>query len=186
MALCRPMPQAVVRVRKMSAEQDITQTTADLFTNLFFTLTQADFAEHRDSYQQYMIEHVEVWFRPTFRANPAAAVVIYNMPLIYVAVDPNDTSSWTTLAEAQSAENAIVMDDSEAFMVAFKPFVSLAADKNALTALASVDVPLWVDTFNNDVRYRGLKIAVSGDGAATASQTWVVNFRITAVFRMGK
>lgn len=172
----------------MSAESVISQAAAATLTNLFFTLAQCDFTDFRNAFQQYTITKVQVWFRPYFKANPASLDATYVLPEIYVAADPTDSSSWSTIAEAQRAENCSVMDDSGPFVITLRPMANIAAGKNAVfTGFATVDQPLWVDCFDNDVRWFGLKIGIAAaGGAATHFQKWDVQFRIFASFRLGK
>lgn len=186
--LVSPAPQHLVTIHKMSAEQTISQAAAATLTNLFFMLNQCNFVPFRDAFQQYTITKVEVWFRPTFKANPASLDATYVLPEIYVAADPTDAGNWASISDAQSAENCVVMDDSEPFCVTLRPLPQLAAGKNAVfTGFSTIDAPLWVDTFDNDVRWFGLKIAISAaGGAATHFQRWDVQFRMFVTFRLGK
>lgn len=183
-----PAAQHTVTIHKMSAESVISQAAAATLTNLFFTLAQCDFTDFRNAFQQYTITKVQVWFRPYFKANPASLDATYVLPEIYVAADPTDSSSWSTIADAQRAENCSVMDDSGPFCITLRPMANIAAGKNAVfTGFATVDAPLWVDCFDNDVRWFGLKIGISAaGGAATHFQKWDVQFRIFATFRLGK
>ncbi len=184
-ALMSPPPQQICRVHKLTSEQRLQQAASASLSNIFFTVGQGDFAPFLSAFQQYRIVRVEALFRPCFRANQVGAS--YEMPLIYIAVDPNDSANWSTIADAQSAENVSVMDDSAPFCVAFKPHLVLPGlNAGGFGAPVTLNEEPWVDSDEDACRYYGLKTAVSGAGAATALQEWIYQARLTVEFRLGR
>ncbi len=181
----RPPPQRIVTVHKLTDEQRLQQGATAQLSNIFFTVGQADFSPFLSAYQQYRIAKIEAMFRPCFRANQVGAV--YEMPLIYIAVDPNDSTNWSTIADAQAAENVSVMDDSAPFAVIFRPGLVLPGlNAGGFGAPVSLNEQPWVDSDEPATRFYGLKTAVSAAGAATAFQEWVFQARITVEFRIGR
>ncbi len=184
-ALMAPPKQHSVFVDKITVEARLQQAATAQLSNIYFTVSQADFSPFLSAYQQYRIVSVVSLFRPCFRANDAA--INYEMPLIYVAVDPNDSANWSTIADAQAAENVAVMDDSAPFALTFKPTLVLPGrNAGGFGAPVVLNENPWVDCDENAVRYYGLKTAVSAAGAATALQEWIYQARITAEFRIGR
>ncbi len=185
MALMKPPPQQVVQVHKLTSEQRLQQAAAAQLSNIYFTAAQADFAPFLTAFQQYRIVRVQAMFRPCFRANQVGAS--YEMPLIYIAVDPNDSTNWSTIADAQAADNVSVMDDSAPFAVDFRPGLILPGQNaGGFGAPVTLNEVPWVDCDDDAVRFYGLKTAVSAAGAATALQEWIYQARITIEFRIGR
>jgi hypothetical protein len=178
--------EAVHRVHKWSGDTHITQTNVATFGGYQFELADTEASALGAYFQQYRIAQIEIWFRPVYKANAAAAAPVFTLPLIYVAVDPNDVSSWGTLAAAQSTDNVVVNDDSETFMLKFEPspLMAVYAGASTFTAFAHLDMPYWIDTADNTVRHYGIKWAI--EGGATAFQVWQVSIRQTVEFRYGR
>ncbi len=184
-ALLVPPKQQIVTVHKLTDEQRLQQAAAAQLSNIFFTVSQGDFSPFLAAYQQYRIVEIVATFRPCFRANQVGAS--YEMPLIYIAVDPNDSTNWSTIADAQAAENVAVMDDSAPFAVTFRPGLVLPGrNAGGFGAPVVLNESPWVDCDENAVRYYGLKTGVSAAGAATALQEWIYQARITVEFRIGR
>lgn len=178
--------EQVHRVHKWSGDSHITQTNVATFGTYQFQLTDTEGSSLGQYFQQYRIAQIEIWFRPVYKANPASGAAAFQLPLIYTAVDPNDASSWGTLAAAQSTDNVVVNDDSETFMLKFEPspLMAVYAGASTFTAFAHLDLPYWIDTADTSVRHYGIKWAI--DGGVSAFQVWQVSIRHTLEFRYGR
>jgi hypothetical protein len=187
-AVSRAPAQMMLRVHKWTANTTITQALANNFGAFDFRMSYLDeTAQYALLYQQYRIEKVEVFLRPMFRATSIIDDAVVLMPLIYVASDPNDITAWTALTEAQRFENVQVMDDAEAFCVAFSPQPAIAAYFNgAFTGFAQSSANMWIDTNYAAVPHFGFKWAITGNGLVSNYQVWSLAVRYTAVFRLGK
>ncbi len=185
LALMRPPAQRICTVHKLTDEQRLQQAATAQLSNIFFTAAQANFAPFLSAFQQFRIVKVEAMFRPCFRANQVGAS--YEMPLIYIAVDPNDSVNWATIADAQSAENVAVMDDSAPFAVILRPgLIMPGQNAGGFGAPVTLNEVPWVDCDEDATRFYGVKTAVSAAGAATALQEWVYQARLTVEFRIGR
>ena len=181
-------PQQELIVHKWSDEFEVSQVSANSYGTYDFRLSNISQAgTFDDLFQQYQIRRVEIFWRPMFRANPANPTT-YQMPLLYLAVDVNDSSSWATMVAAQSADNVMIVGDDSPFMLSFRPqpvFVAYdGAVSNAYAQLQNANA--WLDTGNSGARHYGLKFAITGGGLASQFQTWVVNWRLTVAYRFGK
>jgi hypothetical protein len=164
----------------------IAQTNVNSFGGYQFQLADTEATTIGQYFQQYRIALVEIWFRPVFRANAAADQAAFAAPLIYVAVDPNDVSSWGTIAAALSTDNVIVSSDEQTFCLAFEPspLMAVYAGATTFTSYAHLDTPYWIDTADNSVRHYGIKYAVTA--GLTHFQQWEVTIRETVQFRYGR
>jgi hypothetical protein len=177
----------VLTVRKWGPRTTISAAQVDTFGGYQYELTDTEASIFHSYFEQYQITMIEAFFRPMFRANSVVQAADGNMPLIYVATDPDDISAWGTISAAQSVDRVIEMDDSEGFVVKFQPVVSTALYDGAFTAFANVDFAPWINTASVTVRHYGLKWAVTGSGVgAVPYQTWNVDHRYTVRFRLGK
>ncbi len=174
----------VFTTHKWSEEVRITQAAGDVFSGFDYRLDQTPAVNFAGVFQTYRIELVETFFRPVYRANPAN-LTSYEMPLLVVAVDPTDVSSWTTFSQAQSAENASVMGDDVPFCVRFRPQVQGYLQAATSVSAMSSGTP-WINSDETSVRHYGLKFAITGGGAATSFQHWIVQHRHTVSFRISR
>lgn len=179
------LPSQVFTTHKWTEEVRITQASADVFGGFQYLLDDTPAVNFAGVFQMYRIEHVETFFRPVYRANAAPVASNYEMPLLLVAVDPNDVSSWSNYLAAQSAENACVMGDDTPFCVKFRPQCQGYLLAASSVAAMSSGTP-WINCDQTSVRHYGLKYAISGGGAATAFQEWVVQHRHTVSFRISR
>lgn len=186
-SLSRVPSQPVLSVHKWGAPFTITQSLLDVFGTVQFLLTDiAQSASYAALYQQYCLMGVEIFFRPMFRATSIVDDTTVVMPLLFVASDPNDISSWATLADARNAENVTVNDDSQGFCVKFSPQAAVAAYNGAFAGFASTSEKVWIDTTYNTVRHYGLKYCITGNGLASNYQAWSVETRYHFQFRFGR
>jgi len=178
--------QAIVTVRKWTAPTVINQLQADAFGTIQFELVDTEASSFAALYEQYRITKVEVFFRAMYRANPIIDDTVCIIPLIFVAVDPNDISAWTVLTQAQYHENVTVVDDKEPICVRFEPSTATALYNGTFAGFGHTR-NVWVDTSYNTVRYFGVKWAITGSGfAASHYQAWHVTVRETIQFRFGR
>jgi hypothetical protein len=184
-SMSRSPNPAVYRTTKWTEEVRITQTAADVFSGFDYRLDFTPAVNFAGLFQMYRIVQVESFFRPMFRANPVS-LTTYVMPLLVVAVDPNDISSWTVFSQAQAAENAVVMGDDTPFCVKFRPQVQGALQAATLVTAAS-SLNTWVNCDETSIRHYGLKYAITGaGGGATVFQSWIVQHRYTVEFRISR
>jgi len=183
-SLSRNPPCMVFTTHKYTEEVRITQAAADVFSGFDYRLDFTPAVNFAGVFQTYRIDLVESFFRPVYRANPAS-LITYEMPLIVVAVDPTDLSSWTTFSQAQSAENAMVMGDDVPFCVKFRPQTQGYLQAATSVSANSSGTP-WINCDETSVRHYGLKYAITGGGAATVFQHWIVQHRYTVSFRMSR
>jgi len=185
--LSRPARQNNLTVTKWGAPVVIVQSQFDSFGAFQFELADTEASAVAAFWQQYQLVKIEASFRPMFRANPVIDDTVCAIPLIMVASDPNDISSWTVMTQAESHTNLVVRDDDAGFVVTFKPSVATALYAGAFTAFGHYDSAPWVDTATPTVRYYGLKWGITGSGfAASHYQSWRVMFRHTVRLRYAK
>jgi len=185
--MARLPSQQRVLVHKWGAPTVLTQAQADTFGAFQFELTDTEASSVAAFWQQYQIQAIEMQFRPMYRANPVIDDTVCVIPLIFVAVDPNDISSWTTLSQAESHDNVAIKDDDRGFTLRLRPSVAAALYAGAFTAFGHFPQQPWIDTASNSVRHYGVKWAITGSGfAASHYQSWRVISRYTVAFRYGK
>lgn len=165
----------------------ISQLQGDNFGSFQFTLNDLQQASVLgDLFQQYKITDIVAFFRPMYRANSMLQDADYLIPQIYVAFDPNDVSNWGAISDASDADSVFINDDSAAFRMTVKPRPAMAAYAGAFTGFADSGSP-WMDAGNDQIRYYGLKWAITGAGIGAAHfQSWNVTIRYQLSFRMSK
>jgi len=174
----------VVTCVKWRASEQLVQTVADKFGGFDFRLSDTDADNLTDHYEHYRIVLIECFFRPEYRANNVAT--LGRMPIIYVATDPTDSSSWASMAEARGHDNLITMDDSQGFCVKLRPRVNTYVYSGSAVASGIGGNP-WLTTADNVVRHYGIKYAITGAGGAlTDLQEWNLDMRYTVQMRLGK
>lgn len=181
------VPSDQVTIRKLVEPVVIIQDDLDSFGGFDFRLailTQGgNFAA---LFQQYRIDMVELTFRPMYRANPVSATPSL-IPLIYVAPDINDGSSWSSISSACAADRVAQYDDSESFRLSLTPRVATDVYAGAFGSFAMPNDRPWIDTDSPAVRHYGVKYAVTGAGiGATALQAWNVSIRYTVTLRKSR
>lgn len=181
----RPVSVSPVTITAWGAPAVIAQGSTDAFGTLDFRLSNIDSAVAWGAlFQQYKIRKAEVFFRPMFRANAALATPIFLPPLIYVAVDVNDGSSWSAITQAERAAGCVTRDDSAGFGLEFQPRTAMALYAGSFSAYAEAP-EVWIDTGDATVRHYGMKWAVLGAGIGSSTeQQWNVTTRFTVTFRL--
>lgn len=183
-ALQVPRTQVTV-VHKWADQTELKQANAvDAFGTFQFTLADTEAVSFAPLFEQYRITKIEMTFRPMFRANGASLSGSYIMPLIYVAVDPNDVSSWSLRSQAQSHDNVTVLGDEEPFTISFEPSVATAVYNGAFSGFGH-QRNIWIDTGTTGARYYGVKWCITA-GVTPDIQHWEVVSRYTVAFRFGK
>ena len=87
----------VFTTHKWTEEARITQSTGDVFGGFDYRLDNTPAVNFAGVFQSYRIDQVETFFRPVYRAN-SASLTTYEMPLIVVAVDTVDGTSWSVFS----------------------------------------------------------------------------------------
>jgi hypothetical protein len=184
-ALSSPPREQVVVCRKWRTDSVAAQAVADTFGTYDFRLVDTDAFNLGAHYEHYCISKIEAFFRPQYRANNIAT--LGKMPIIYVAADPTDTSSWTSLSEARGHDCVITMDDSEGFCIVLSPRVNTYIYAGSAVNSGIGNANQWINTADTGVRHYGIKWAILGAGGAlTDLQEWNVSIRYTVHFRIGK
>lgn len=105
------------------------------------------------------------------------------MPLIYVAIDQDDTTLPTTmlsLQEYQSVQSHLW----EEFTISLTPRISAALYTGAAFNGFGNPGPMWIDCGSNNVPHMGLKIGIqAGSAAQTRLQQWYVTTTVHIDFR---
>jgi len=179
--------QQVVKLCKYGAPTVISQTQFDSFGTFQFQLADTECSSVAAYWQQYMITKVVITFRPMYRSNSIAQRASALLPLIFVAVDPNDISSWTVMTQAEAHDNVIVNSDEKSFKISFKPSAAVAMYAGAFTSFGHADGNIWIDTGNTSVRHYGVKWGIQGSGVAGAvDQAWNVTVQEFVSLRYGR
>lgn len=171
--------------RKMTQLGVIRQALGDSFGTFSFNLGQLPEAAALTSlFQQYRFDLAEVWLRPMFRANSildeGATVLI---PQLYIAADPNDGSSWSTINDALNASNVFQTDDARGVAFRLIPLPQLEVFSGGVAVPSGTsDAPIWCNCSDPGVRHYGVKYAITGSVGA-GFQAWNVVSRYTVTFR---
>jgi hypothetical protein len=121
LTVTRAPPQPTVIVTKWGPPVTFKQALADSFGNIVYKLSDINEAAALAAlFQQYRLVKVMTCFRPMYRCNPIIDDDLVVMPLIYVAVDPNDSNTWANLTQARNHSNVVVSDDAKAFAITFR------------------------------------------------------------------
>lgn len=181
----RADPNKVYRFSQFATEFGIQQTAlTPSFQSSYWQLNSLDqYAAFTTLFDQYRIVEIEAEYRPMYTANSVALGQAVLVPLIYTAVDYDDSTAWTTLAQAREYQNASI-HSTETFTVKFKPHVAMAAyGGGVFTNFANAEGQ-WLDAASNAIPHYGIKTAVTaGSNAQTSLQQWNVSARLTVEFR---
>lgn len=183
-SLPRNPSNKVYRFVQFATESTISQTAAiPTFNNSYWILNSLDQASTFTAlFDQYRIAWVEVEYRPMGGYSGLGSLGGALVPLIYTAVDYDDNTSWSSIAQAREYQNAVVHQN-EVFTIKFKPHVAMAAYSGAFTSFANVESP-WIDAASPTVQHYGVKTAITaGSAGQTFLQIWNITSRLTVEFR---
>jgi len=130
-------------------------------------------------FDQYRLDWIECMFSPMFRANAMAGTNAVAVAMIYTAVDYDDASTPGSEAVVRQYQNCICHDDSEPFVIRWKPAIALAAyGGSAFTSYANRQGQ-WIDWSSSGVPHYGLKYAITpGQSGQTTYQVWNLTTRL--------
>jgi len=182
-------PQSLCRFVKTGPAFAVDQQTLDTFTGLTFRLSDVpENGAYLILWSFYQIEKVELQFRPMYRANRVAdAAAIGLIPEIYVAFDPDSTRATpVNLDEMRRYADLTVTDDSDGFVVSFRPrFAKTVFESALLSTYEPSNDQDWLPTIHNTVPHYNLFVAVTGSNVIGPGpfQAWNVVARYTLKFK---
>lgn len=116
-------------------------------------------------FDQYRIDQVEVWLE-TPNVNGGGV-----LPMLFSAVDLDDSNTPTTIGNVQDKQGAIVAGGGAGHYHKWKPHVAVAVYSGAFTSFANEPAG-WIDAASPNVQHYGLKFATLSSGP-------VVGFNLT-------
>lgn len=134
-------------------------------------------------FDTYRIDEVEVTFFPMFRAN-AFPTTVGNIlvPLIYTAVDLDDSASPGGVFALEEYGCCQIHSDDKPFSFSYKPKWAAAAYAGMTTGYAVAGG--WLDCGYPSVQHFGWKYAVTpGATGQTALQVWNVSMKVKVSFK---
>jgi hypothetical protein len=136
-------------------------------------------------FEEFQIVKVELAFRPMYRANAIVDALIGRIPEIYVAYDPTTAGPPTSVDPLGRYSDVAITDDSDPFVVSFRPRFAKRIYNGLLTDgfEPSVDSD-WLSTSDLSIPHYHIFIGITGSmNIAGPFQSWNVVPRYTLRFR---
>jgi hypothetical protein len=151
-----------------------TSTIVPVYSSASITLNSFDeSAPYLALFDQYMIEHAEVWLEP---AAPQGTTVFSDLVL---AVDLDDANAPTSRGQVSSKQQAIETSGGAGVYAAWRPHMAIAAFSGTFTSYSNSPAT-WIDSASPAVQHYGIKVYASNTPAAMVYQ---MRYRITVAFR---
>lgn len=172
-------PTRLFTFRQFVADGVISQTTGFYSGAFDFQLAyMADVTPYATLFDSYRLVKVEQWWRPMFKAQQlqGATVALVAMPLLYLVVDWDDSTTPANASELQQHANCKVVGGDTNAYVSLHPRTIDGGNYDAKPTST------WYDCAHTDTSYKGIKIGITA-GIAGSLQTWNVSTRYTIQFK---
>jgi hypothetical protein len=166
----------------------LSQGPIDVFSALNFRLS--DLPENGAElilWSFYQIERIELQFRPMYRANPIHDAPAGLIPEIYVAYQSDSTTGTPiSIDEMRRYADLVVTDDSDAFVVSFRPRFAKELFRSALLSTYEPSSNSdWLPTNAADVPHYSTFVGITGSTAVAGPfQVWNVVARYHLNFKL--
>ncbi len=164
-------------------------TASDVFASVAFALADIpNISSVSSLFDQYRIDRVQYRLRSR---NPALFMMNqaspnYSATTLLLAVDRDDNTAPTTLAEIKQYDNCQAVSACDSIDVIFEPSIAAAAYAGGVFSgyIIQTDTEEWIDSANTSVPHYGLKIGIPALVTATTSKLdWDVEAWYTVSFR---
>jgi hypothetical protein len=148
-----------------------------------FKLTDlAQYTTFQNLFDQYMIDEVQMILRPAGNYSAVIGINTEKIPLLYVVIDYDDSSTPSGVSQLKEYSNCSV-SLFETVCVRFKPHVAMAAYSGSFTSFANVK-STWIDVAYPSVQHYGVKMACeAGLSGQSNLQYWDISIKYKISFR---
>lgn len=178
-----PLPRVTEStvVRALAQTQLAATPVSDLKTSFNFQLGNANVGA--GFYDQYRIEAIRFVVSPQNNAIGLVTNSTTSIVPMYIVIDYDDSSNLTSVAQAESYSNCLVLHPGESCERIFKPRVAVAAYTGTFTGFITA-ADQWIDAASTTVQHYGIKTIVPGVIAAqTLLQSWDISIEYFIQFR---
>lgn len=160
----RKSPRVHLYKRKMYLRQTI--STSNVYGSMVFYLSLLpNYAEFTALYDLYRISAVKVTIVPSIVTNTVGAsgtggsisAVTYNLPMVYTAIDYNDTSNPASFDELMEYENCKITRGNQIHSRYFKPCYQSQLYESLSTTGYQAKRGGWIATIDSEVPHYSLK-----------------------------
>jgi hypothetical protein len=131
-------------------------------------------------YDQYRFDWIEIQLFPLNQL-PTATAGTVQAPTAYIAIDYDDDTAPTSVAQVLDYENVNFMQCGQKFNCRFKPHVNLAMiTATPTTQSAGSTDNQWIDVSTLNIKHFGVKYALPSFNMCSS---WQVLFRYTMSFK---
>jgi len=172
-------PNHIFTFRQYVADAPISQTTSFYGGAFDFQLAyMADVTPYATLFDSFRIVKIEQFWRPMFNVNnlQGATAALVAVPLLYLVVDWDDSSTPATASELQQHSNCKTIMGNKNAKIVLQPRTIDGGNYDAKPTST------WYDCAHTDTSYKGIKVGITA-GIAGSLQTWHVSTRYTIQFK---
>jgi hypothetical protein len=151
--------------------------TAVAALSLNYSLAQTGLSSS-GQWDQYKILAIRVTISPDQTAIGLFTNSTTSYTPLYCVIDYDDSSSLSTVAQAEGYSNCLSLGAGESCERTFRPRMAVAAYTGTFVGFANM-ADQWIDSANNAILHYGLKMIVPG---ATAAQTLLPSWQISTEY----
>lgn len=184
-----PSANEIHKFTRWVPEQILDEAKTDVLVGHKFQLNQLDsVTDFTNLFQEYMITKVEFFIYPKMNVvTPSTIAVQGTTSLFFIAFDPNDNVSPSTLAEIRQMAGCKVFYGLNPIKFTCYPRLQMKLTAAGATGVGTSGTKQWVSTDNADADYFGVKTGMPGnDNTSSFFNTYSFNVRYTICCRRFK
>jgi len=182
-----PRPMTIFVARSITvANSNITASNSALVSGSYnFAFSDLDNATaFAGLFDQYRIDAVRLILRPTSNAIGLVTNSTTSVVPLYLVIDYDNATALTSVVQARSYDNCMILGPGESCCRTFRPHLALASFTGAAFNGFANDEPQWLDTVSTTIQHYGIKYVVPQVTAAqTLLQSWIVEREYFLSFR---
>jgi hypothetical protein len=182
-AIGPPKDQVYRFVRSYTNPTQVTATATGAGGALAFTLNSvATSSDFTSLFDQYRMVNAVVKFVP-LAAPLGQSTSSTNFPVIYTAIDPDDSTTPASQADLEQYETLQVVPNGQPFQRSLTPKAALAAYSGVFTSFAQAPQRMWMDCSSDSIQFYGLKWFVPSITTAGTFNLYAIEIALTMEFR---
>lgn len=155
--IARSIPLTILTVEMRQSADAFFSTSATVPSLLGINFTVSNFAvssSYLALFDQYKIDHLEVWLEPQFSQSTVSA----NTGGFYTCIDLDDANTPGSYQDVEGHQTAISSTGQTSHYHSWKPHMAVAVYSGAFTSFENAPAN-WIDSASSGVQHFGVKVA---------------------------